>query len=282
MDQARKTGQLYVIVGVVLAFVTVILLLVILSNAGGSAAGEGFVPVVALMTVENASANVLASDLLSTGRVAPVIVDPGALPEGSLVVTGAEAVEGESISGEVFWALLQGAATITEIPAGSYLRASDLTWAPGLPLPEGLLAMAIPVDAVQSLAGMVQPGDRVDVLAAFSIRQQDELGETSVALAWAEVILQDVVVLDVRGSRSESGSLAQVARGVTSDEEAGLPRDTGFEPIDLVVIVAVDLQQAVRLHYALVYSDGLTLAERAAALPVDASPPVADDTQFGP
>jgi hypothetical protein len=31
-----------------------------------------------------------------------------------------------------------------------------------------------------------------------------------------------------------------------------------------------------------VYSDGLTLAERAAALPVDASPPVADDTQFGP
>jgi pilus assembly protein CpaB len=62
-----------------------------------------------------------------------------------------------------------GALSLISIPSGSQITASDVGSNAELPLPvrlkHGMRAVSIPVDRVKGVAGLIQPGDRVDVIA---------------------------------------------------------------------------------------------------------------------
>jgi pilus assembly protein CpaB len=79
---------------------------------------------------------------------------------------------------------------------GELLSSHHLESGGSLPanLPEGQRAIAISVDDVVSAGGLLQPGDRVDVVTAF--RRSDK--DAPVAL----VMLRDVLVLAVHGDLS--------------------------------------------------------------------------------
>lgn len=96
---------------------------------------------------------------------------------------------------------------------GELLSSHHLESGGSLPanLPEGQRAIAIPVDDVASAGGLLQPGDRVDVVTAF--RRSDK--DAPVAL----VMLRDVPVLAVHGALSagaEDGDEAARRRNNTA------------------------------------------------------------------
>ena len=62
-----------------------------------------------------------------------------------------------------------GQIALVTIPAGSQLTASEIGTAANAALPvrlqPGMRAVSIPIDRVKGVAGLIQPGDRVDVIA---------------------------------------------------------------------------------------------------------------------
>lgn len=99
-------------------------------------------------------------------------------------------------------------------------------------IPEGERAMAIPVDAISGVAGLLRPGDRVDLLGTFPVGQEDELipeaqGGESVGYVTMS-LLQNVTLLAVgqeisdipsgqqRGQRT--GGYSNVTLSLTPDE----------------------------------------------------------------
>ena len=62
-----------------------------------------------------------------------------------------------------------GSLALITIPSGSQLTASKIGTNVAFALPvrlrEGMRAVSIPIDRVKGVAGLIQPGDRVDVIA---------------------------------------------------------------------------------------------------------------------
>lgn len=96
-------------------------------------------------------------------------------------------------------------------------------------IPEGERAMTIPVDALSGVAGLLRPGDRVDIMGTFPVGQQDELipearGGESIGYVTMS-LLQNVTLLavgqeisDVYSDRGHRGSYANVTLSLTPDE----------------------------------------------------------------
>lgn len=70
---------------------------------------------------------------------------------------------------------------------------------------EGKRAFTIPVDAVRGVAGLIAPGDRVDILLTRKINQ----------MPTTSVILQDVLVIAMDQASNEENNRARVARTAT-------------------------------------------------------------------
>ena len=63
-----------------------------------------------------------------------------------------------------------GYITLGPVPAGAMITASNTSknaegWTGPLQLPHGMRAISIPVDEVRDVSGLVEPGDKVDVIA---------------------------------------------------------------------------------------------------------------------
>jgi pilus assembly protein CpaB len=97
-------------------------------------------------------------------------------------------------------------------------------------IPEGERAMTLPVDAISGVAGLLRPGDRVDILGTFPVSQDDQLipeaGGDSIGYVTMS-LLQNVTLLavgqelsDIGGSRHQQqrGGYANVTVSVTPDE----------------------------------------------------------------
>lgn len=94
-------------------------------------------------------------------------------------------------------------------------------------VPEGKRAMAVPVDEVSGVSGLIKPGDRVDIIAVVSI------DVNSKSEPYSLVVLQDVEVLAVGNTLS-----------IRTGENAQNSVETK------TVTVAVSLEDSLPLQYA--------------------------------
>ncbi len=89
---------------------------------------------------------------------------------------------------------LSGDVALGPIPAGATITSSDVSkdeTPTGLNLMRGYRAISIPVDEVRDVSGLVQPGDKVDIIAV-----PPRVGN---AMPTASTILRDVTVFAVGG-----------------------------------------------------------------------------------
>jgi pilus assembly protein CpaB len=149
---------------------------------------------------------------------------------------------------------VSGALSLITIPAGSQITASDIGNAAESPLPvrlrHGMRAVSIPVDRVKGVSGMVQPGDRVDVIAVPPKRNDGYFPP-------AVTILRGIRVLAV-------GSTLEYASATPSPEDQGAA----------TVTLEVNPKQADELTYADADAQTIRLALRSPLEPIRSEPVV--------
>ncbi len=84
-------------------------------------------------------------------------------------------------------------------------------------IPTGERAMTVPVDAISGVGGLLQPGDRVDILGTFPVGQEDELipeasGGDSIGFVTMS-LLQNVTLLAVGQNFGDAHETGQVRWG---------------------------------------------------------------------
>lgn len=110
------------------------------------------------------------------------------------------------------------------VTAGSVLRPRDRGFLAAVLAP-GMRAVSIPVDPVSGVAGLIWPGDRIDLIL---VQESAVEGASIAQRIFSEVMLADVRVIAidqllVQGASSVDGTTGHLARVVTlqvSDEEA--------------------------------------------------------------
>lgn len=173
------------------------------------------------------------------------------------------------------------------VPKGSALTTEDFSTAVSVPdlvqsLTPGLRAIAVPLDSVNSVAGMLQSGDRVDVL--LSMEDLDGLNPVSIAnpdhspsldgsLPDPYVSIDDVVNnTTVKVVLQNVQVLTTIAS--TADDTSGNTNAQASPAPAAVVLLAVTPQQAEVVRFAQL--DGnISLVLRA---PADAQAPTVDTT----
>ncbi|MDE0804952.1 MAG: Flp pilus assembly protein CpaB [Acidimicrobiales bacterium] len=109
-------------------------------------------------------------------------------------------------------------------------------------VPEGLLEITVPLDAVRTVGGTVRPGDHVGVIASFTGLQSDD---ASVAgKDTSGFLLHKVLVTNVQGT-----PVADPTRTATAEDRAPTPAGSLF------VTLAVDAASAERVVFASSYGD---------------------------
>lgn len=119
------------------------------------------------------------------------------------------------------------------IDAGDMILTSDFVVAEvartlSARVPTGERAMTMPVDAISGVGGLLQPGDRVDILGTFPVGQEDELipeagGRDSIGFV-TMTLLQNVTLLAVGQRISDMGDgqyfagYSNVTLSLTPDE----------------------------------------------------------------
>lgn len=147
----RKSGRLFILLGVALALVAALLAIVAFSDTfSGESKDENQI---AEAPVVVAARDVPANTILTQEDIQVVSVDPSTIAPGT--ASTANQVLGLAVAGD----LVKG----QQIISGNLIS-------PGLTfdVAEGKRAMAIPVDRVNALGGMIRPEDRIDLI--YSIR----------------------------------------------------------------------------------------------------------------
>lgn len=84
-------------------------------------------------------------------------------------------------------------------------------------IPPGERAMAVPVDSISGVSGLLNPGDRVDVLGTFPVGSKEQLvedGTGGASVGYMTItLLQNVTLLAVGQEISGIGSAAQAGGG---------------------------------------------------------------------
>ncbi len=223
------------IVGIILALGTGVLMLNYLSSVRGQQSDTAMRTVV--VAVRDIPARVpINTAMLATEQRPSTQVDPDALKDRSQAV---------------------GSISLITIPAGSAVTASKIGLVSALALPRrlssGLRAVSISIDRVKGVSGLIQPGDRVDVIAV-----PPRVGNETPR---ATTILRGVLVLAMGGE-------TETARATPSPENQNLT----------TVTLAVLPKQADLLALADVNTT-LRLALRAPQEPIRAFP--AEPLQLG-
>ena len=222
-----NTRRTPLIIGIVLALGTGLLLLNYLTQSRGSTVGMK--RDVLIVTREIAARSTVTSDMVSVESRIADQVDANAFSDP------------RKIAGNV--------ALIT-IPVGSIVTTSQLVKPATLALPtrlqHGLRAVSIAIDRVKGVSGLLQPGDRVDVIAV-----QQRAGDETPR---ATTIMRGVLVLAL-------GNEMETASATPSPDNQNLT----------TVTLAVNPQQANLISLADVYTT-LRLALRSSNEPVRSYP----------
>jgi pilus assembly protein CpaB len=202
------------IVGILLALGTGVLLLNFLSARSAR-------PTVAMKTVVLAAVDIparaqITAAMVTTTQRAATDVDPDSVVDAKAVV---------------------GRYSLITIPSGSVLTAGRVGSADAFALPSrlplGMRAVSISIDRVKGVAGLIQPGDRVDVIAV----PPRVANETPQAMA----ILRGVLVLAM-------GNEIETARATPSPDNQNLTTVTlALTPKQVDLLAAADMYTTLRL-----------------------------------
>ncbi|MEO9171204.1 MAG: Flp pilus assembly protein CpaB [Candidatus Baltobacteraceae bacterium] len=144
---------------------------------------------------------VAASDIPAQTSITPALVHEVTRPSDSVDPNALSNADG-----------VVGTMAMVAIPAGATLTSSNTGKPTTSPLParlrRGMRAMSIPVDVVKSVAGLIAPGDYVDVVAVPP--------RVSSSTPKAYTIMRDVEVLAV-GSALENAVASPAPPGVNVD-----------------------------------------------------------------
>lgn len=149
-----------------------------------------------------AARTIAAGSLLKSEDLAALAVAPDERPEETL------------LDAETMRAELRGAMVRRPLAAGEFLRADDVLRPRdrgflAAVLGRGMRAMSVGVDAVTGAAGLIWPGDRVDLILTQTFDEQDVPAGRRVV---GETVLADVRVIAV------DQALAQGADGAVTTE----------------------------------------------------------------
>jgi pilus assembly protein CpaB len=236
------------IVGILLALGTGVLLVNYLSSQRAA------IPVVATKTVVLATADIparaqITAAMLATTERPATQIDPDSLVDPKAAV---------------------GKYSLVTIPSGSVLTATRIGSAAAFALPSrlplGMRAVSISIDKVKGVAGLIQPGDRVDVIAVPPRTGNEE--------PIASAILRGVLVLAM-------GNELETARATPSPDNQNLTTVTlSLTPKQVDLLAAADMYTTLRLSLRppkepirAFPAEPLTLAKPAPA-PAAAAPPV--------
>ena len=178
-------------------------------------------------------------DALGSGRVAPVTV-----PADQVLADATSDVDS-----------LRGRVALTTIYPGEQLiaakvgTAADVESASSLPVPPGLVAIAVNLTDPGRVGDFVRPGSRVAVFVTGSL---DDAGRDVTRL-----LLREVTVIGAGSTSQVTPVDSDAARDETTDAAAALP--------DTLLTIAVDQRQAEKVLYAQSHGE-LALA----LLPADA------------
>jgi pilus assembly protein CpaB len=203
------------IVGILLALGTGVLLLNYLGSLRAATPAVAMKTIVLAAIDIPARAQITAAMVRTTERPA-TNVDPDSLVDPRAVV---------------------GKYSLITIPAGSVLTATRVGSADAFALPSrlpiGMRAVSISIDRVKGVAGLIQPGDRVDVIAVPA-RAGNETPRAS-------AILRGVLVLAM-------GSELETARATPSPDNQNLTTVTlALTPKQVDLLAAADTYTTLRL-----------------------------------
>lgn len=148
---------------------------------------------------------------------------------------------------------VEGLVAASAYAAGSVLQTGMLTDPPGLT--NGSREVAIMVDAETGVAGRIQPGDYVDIIATI---EDEESGTRT-----AQIIVQNALIIDVG-----------VATTVEDENASGAFTETQAVPVTFALSTADSL----RISYAESFAVKLRLALRGTG---DDAPLTDDQTTYG-
>lgn len=242
-------GKLLAVVGIALALLVGVGVYVVVNNAQGAVAET--TPVVV-------AARQIPDRTLFTASNVPTLLTTRTLPSDA-VPLGAARNPAEVIGKATLLALLPGEVVI-DLP--DRLVSGEGTGArPSASIPRDKVALAISTSESMSLAGALQPGDRVDVIATWTTGANQPI---------AQAIFPDVRVFAV-GRRLDD------ARGRTVTTGTGGASGPGEAPGTVTLLL--DPQQAVTTQYLLQNGGSITLALRRFDQAGDlSSEPVTGDT----
>lgn len=175
-----KTGALFLVGAIIMAIVTA---MVFNSAVKGNGAKKPKPPETEPVIV---AAQYIPAGSALTGAHLKRLPWPKAYLSPDSYFTRASDVMGRTVRGD----LLPGEIIYKQKLAGEKSRG-------GLPvmIPEGKRAVAISVNEVKSVAGFVKPGDHVDVIATFVMRNPGDEESPTDKLRLSRTVLQNVLVL---------------------------------------------------------------------------------------
>jgi pilus assembly protein CpaB len=200
----------------------------------------------------------------------PVVVASGAIAPGTTITADmlqvVQVPEGLALAGAFTEATpLVGQITSVSIAAGEQVLPSKV--GPviegdsiGYVVPPGMRAVAISVDEVTAVGGLLLPGDRVDILGAFS-EQED-------SVTTVRTILQDVEILSVAQAAQEPIAFGPQTEGEEADPglttSGRIPEDVELDPGAGTITLLLNPQQA-QMVIALQQRANIYLAARSVA-----------------
>lgn len=119
-----------------------------------------------------------------------------------------------------------GSLALVTIPAGSQLTASEVGTNVAFALPvrlrEGMRAVSIPIDRVKGVAGLIQPGDRVDVIAVPPQHGNGSPGKAVTVLRGIRVLAVGNALEDVSATPSPQEEAAATVTLEVNPKQADL------------------------------------------------------------
>jgi pilus assembly protein CpaB len=195
------------------------------SDDGGGAVSSSTTPAVIASESIPAGAEI-TEDMVTVADIPEDVLVSGALEDTELVV------------GENTRVALAKGEQITDSKLGSAVPDEGISGV----IPVGKRAVAIQVDQVTAVGGLLLPGDRVDIVRTVKIVHPSII---DAYILRTETILQNVEVLSVAQEAQESA--AQADEGDTSDNattSGTLPDDVEEQPNATTITVALDPNQA--------------------------------------
>lgn len=234
------------VLAIVAGLAAAVLVFVVLAQNGGDSGGS-VAPAAGTTKVVVAAQDIPAGSEVKEGMVKVVEVPQALAVKGAFT-------EVVPVVGEVTRVAIAQGEQVSPSKVGSLVEGKGL----GSVVPMGKRALGIEVKEVTAVGGLLLPGDRVDILAAF----EGEGDKPTIVMT----VLQNIEVLAVaQEAQKPAPAVDKSAAGGTTQDLATsgqLPDDVETKPNAGTVTVAVDPQQAQILVGVQVKADRVWLALR--------------------